>query len=302
MSDSTIGALFALGAALGFALWNLFMQRALDRGATIWQSLVVCSIAVAGVALPPLGLSVWRYGPPNLATDGLLFFAAAGLLTGGLGPLNSTLATGMIGATQTTALRLLDPFFALAAALFLMQERLSPPAVGGVMLIVIALFVLQQRPRSGDSVLRPRGRPFLVGIGLAVVASVLFTAGSLLRKLGLAIVPMPLISMGFEALVGLLVTLPFLSLPKFRAQFAGVFRSGASNLWISGLAVACASFCLNVALQKLPLPMAVTLRNTAPWWAIGLAPIILGAGNQANRQLVLSTILLSVGVILIVLW
>lgn len=302
MSGPITGALYAIGAALGFALWNLFMQRALERGATVWQSLVVGSLVISGTSLPLLGITSWQNGPPDLVTQGLIYFAAAALLTGGLGPLHSTLATGLIGATQTTALRLLDPFFALAAALFFMQEQLSPQAVGGVVLIAVALFVLQRGSGAGAVGHRFKGRSFLRGIGLAIIASVLFTAGSLLRKLGLAVVPVPLISVGFEGITGLAVTLPLLIFPGFRAQFVRVFQSGSGSLWASGFAVAGASFCLNLALQRLPLPVAVTLRNTAPWCAMALAPFILGAGNRPNRRLVGSTVLLTAGVLLILLW
>lgn len=294
MLATSVGILYALLAALGFALWNVYMQRALQRGASATACLVSLAASLAGIFLPVL---LWQYGAnqlPPLRSEGLLYFVLAGAATGTLAPFHSTQATRRIGAAQTTAIRLLDPFFAFVIGLLFLHERIAGPAIAGVCLIVLALWVLQRTQQSG-------GVPATSTAGLlfAIGASLFFTVGSTFRKAGLAVIPSPVVSVTIEGLSGLAVMLPAILFGRRWNEGRQAFDWRYRDIWLSGLSAALATLFLNMALQRLPLPVAVAVRNTSPWFALLLVPLLLGRQHKSGPLVWVSTLLLTGGMILI---
>ncbi|MFZ5817208.1 MAG: EamA family transporter [Bacillota bacterium] len=290
-----MGPLYALVAALGFALWNLYMQRALERGVSVTANLLALSGSVAAIFLP---VALWQYAQgslPPLRQEGLLPFAVVGLVTGALGPFHSTQATRRIGAAQTTAIRLLDPLFAFLIGLLFLQERVGLAPLTGVLLIMAGLWLLQGRPQDGA----PAAAGRTAGLLFALGASLLFTVGSAFRKVGMAAIPSPIVSVTAEGLTGVLVVLLATAVGRRWAEARQLFTWQARDAWLSGLSATVATLCLNLALQQLTLPVAVALRNSSPWFALLLAPLLLGSGHRSGRRAWASTLLLTLGMLLI---
>lgn len=293
------GGLYAVLAALGFALWNLFLQRALQRGAGVTGYLLALSLSIAGIFLPVALYQSWQSTLPALQPEGLLNFALAGVVTGALGPFHSTQATRRIGAAQTTAIRLLDPFFAFVVGLLFLGERIAGTAISGVLLIVTGLWLLQRSQVRADH--SEGGKPSIAGILFAIGASILFTIGSAFRKAGLSVIPSPVLSVTMEGLAGVCIVLLATVLTRRWAEVRQVFSRQHRDVWLSGLSAAAATLFLNLALQRLALPVAVALRNGSPWFALLLGPLLLGARHKAGWQVWVSTLLLTAGMILILI-
>lgn len=290
-----IGALFALTAALGFALWNLFMQRAL-RSVSVTGFLLSVPLYTTGLFLPIALWQSWQGTIPAFRPEGLISFALAGVMAGAVGPFHSALATRRIGATQTTALRLLDPFFAFVMGLLLLRERIAGTALIGVLLIVGGLWMLQ-RSQAGTA---SSGQMKLnTGILFAIGASIVFTVASMLRKIGLNVIPSPVLSVAMEGLVGLTIMVVATSVGRRWGEVKQALSWRHRDVLFSGLSAAMASLFLNLALQRLPLPVAVALRNTSPWFALLLAPLLLGVQHRAGWLSWVSTLLLTGGMLLI---
>lgn len=294
------GVLYGVLAALSFALWNIYLQRGLEKGGGARLSLFTLTLSVAAAFLPLTLWAGWLGALPPLRAAGLLWFLAAGLMTAALGPLFSAHATRRIGATGTSALRLLDPFFAFAIAALFLGERLTLGALAGIGLILVALALLQaDRRESAAGSGGGSGRA--AGVAFAAAASLTFTLGSVTRKLGLNAVPSVLVAGTGEALGGLLVLLPALAARGARGELRQAFRRERLDLWYAGGAAAIGTLFLNLALQRLPVPIAVALRNTTPWFALLLVPALIGRHQRAGRWMWASTALLTVGMLLIVL-
>lgn len=293
--DLTLGVLFAVLAALGFALWNIFLQRALERGASPRLALFTMALCLSAPMLP-LSLALgWAGELPPLTLSGTIYLVLAGVLTAAVAPFHSAQATRRIGAAQTTALRLLDPLWAFVIALLFLGDRFVLQVVFGVALIMAALGLLQlERRGGGESV--PGAR--VSGILWAVGASVLFTVGSTMRKVGMTDIPSAVLSTTVEGLTGLALVLPSVLMNGEAGQ---AFARGRRDLWFAGLASSCATLFINMALQRLSVPVAVALRNTSPWFALALVPLLLGARFKPGRWVWASTFLLTGGMLLILL-
>lgn len=296
----TMGAIYATCAAICFAFWNVFLQRALQRQGSDGTRLSLFTMAVGvTAAFVPIDLWLqWRGQLPPLRLMGVVWFLLAGLMTAGVGPFFATVATWRIGAARTAAVRLLDPFFAYAIAFLFLGESVSGPALAGVALIMVALALLQlDRADTAQTGLKP-GRG--IGLAAAVAASLCFTLGSVARKSGLLLVPSVLVSSAGEGVGGLLLVLPLL-LRDGRSLVRQAFRRESLDYWLAALGDVGGTFFLNSALAKIPVPIAVALRQTTPWFALLLLPLLLGGQQRPGHWTWISTALLTGGMLLIVL-
>lgn len=296
-TDETFGLLFAALAALSFALWNIWMQRGLDRGGSHQAALLTLAASVAGCFLPVVLLQSWTGQLPPLEPRPLAFFALSGLMTSLVAPFHAVHATSRIGAAQTTALRLLDPFFAFAIGLALLGERIGGRVTGGVVLIVVALGLLQRGRRNGPVV--ATGSHHSTGILFGLGASLFFTVGSVMRKAGLTLLPSALLSSAIEGVTGLIILVSVFLIGRQGHVFREAVRPQSRELWLSGLSGAAGTIFLNLALQRLAVPVAVAVRNTSPWFALVLVPMILGNQHRPGRLIWFSTLLLTGGMTLI---
>lgn len=300
-----IGFLYATLAALGFALWNLFMQRALHRGAGVSGYLFILSTVTAVLGVPVFLVQAGMGAHPPINAEGMIYFILGGVMVGALGPFHSTQATRRIGAAQTTSIRLLDPFFAFLIGLLFFAEAISGQVMAGVTLIVAALGLLQRSqqrpdPRAGGPGAARKG---LTGAGagllFAIGASIFFTVGSAFRKAGLQEIPSPILSVTAEGLMGMLIVGAGVTIGRRWHEVRAAFSLSQADIWLSSLSAAGATLCLNLALQSLALPIAVALRNTSPWFALLLGPLLLGARHKTGWPVWVSTLLLTLGMLLI---
>jgi drug/metabolite transporter (DMT)-like permease len=298
LASSSLAAGSAVAAAFSFALWNIFLQRGLERGASPRQALLTMGFAIAGVALPFVIWSTVQGNLPPVDPRGLAYFAGAGLMSALVAPFHTAHATRRIGAVQTTSLRLLDPFFAFGIGLLFLGEQMAGRAMGGVLLIICALGMLQLGGRQPGTGGWRTGS--MTGLLFAVGASFWFTVASVLRKGGLGLLPAPAVSVLIEGMAGIVLMLPAVLPAKHRHELKAVFTAHRLDLWFSGLGAAGGTFLLNIALQSLPVPVAVALRNTSPWFALLLVPAILGSTHRPGRWTWASTLLLTAGMLLIV--
>ena len=299
-ASTTIGALYALAAAMCFAAWNVFLQRALQRGSGDGTrlSLFTLSAGLVGVYVP-ITLGLYGLGRlPLLHPAGGIWFLVAGLLTGGAGPYLATQATWRIGAARSVVIRLLDPLFAFVIAFLFLGERVGSQPLIGVALIVLALGLLQKERTDQAQAGMKSGRG--AGFAAAVAASLCFTLGSVARKSGLLLLPSVIVSSAGEGLGGLLIVLPVV-LRGGRGLLRDALKRENRDYWLASLGNIGGVFCLNSALQRVPVPVAVAVRNTSPWFALLFVPLVLGMHQRPGRWTWLSTALLTGGMLLIVL-
>lgn len=292
------GIVQSLIAALAFAIWGLYLQRAMQRGASGTSGGVLTATLLVVCYLP---IAAWRlYSgvplPPGAAVG---YFMGAGTVTVFLGALVTSHAVLRIGAAHTAAVRLLDPFFALVIAALFLGERVSLRGVLGIALLVAALGLLHAHTEGGTGA----GVRRAAGIGLlfAVASSLAFTIGSVARKAGLILYPYPEIApvlIGLAGLVGSAGSSVFSGTPG--RTFAAVTGPPARDLWLSSVAGTIGTWFMLSALAVAPVPVVVSVRNLSPWFALFLAPLILRRPLRITGSTLVSFALLTAGMLLVV--
>lgn len=292
------GALFAILAAISFAFWNIFLQRGLQKGGSPRSLLfILCATLIAFMG-PVVGWQYWRGLLPPWRPEALVWFMVAGVLTVTVGSFFASKATLRIGAAGVAAVRLLDPLFAFIIAFIFLGERLSGQALGGVMLIVAALGLLQLDQGGGAASGVKSGRA--LGLVAAVAASLTFTVGAIARKSGLVLMSAPTIAALGEGLGGLLAFLIMVA-GGSRGGVRESLRREAVDFWWAGVAMVFGTLFVNMALQRVAVPVGVALRNTSPWFVLLFVPLLFGRQQRPGRWVWASTALLTVGMLLIVL-
>lgn len=296
------GVLCATAAALVYALWNIYLQRGLIAGASNAGALYIAGLSRIVGLLPLLAVAIVQGTAPPLRWQSILLAVVAGLLTGTLGQLFTAVATRLIGAATSLSLRLLDPVFALIIGFAMLGDTIGGWAVGGIGFVIAALAVLQQgggRKHAAGQAPPPRG------IAAAVAASVSFTAGNAVRKAALALMPSPVVLSVVEGPVTLASAITGLLRERRAHAEPGALRRtlrsllGNRDLWISGLASTAGSLLMNIALQHIPLSIAMALRNLSPWFALVLVPLLVRDGRRPGGRLWVSTALLTAGMLMI---
>lgn len=292
------GIIQSLAAALAFAIWGIYLQRAMQRGASGTSGGVLTGVLLIVCYLP---IALWRLrtGVPLPSAAAVGYFMGAGSVTVFLGALVSSHAVLRIGAAHTAAVRLLDPFFALVIAALFLGERVSLRGVAGIALLVGALAVLHAHTEgeSGAGVRRAVG----VGLLFAVASSVAYTIGSVARKAGLVVYPYPEIAPVLIGLAGLIGGAGSSLFTRARRRvFAAIVGPPARDLWLSSAAGTAGTWFMLAALAVAPVPVVVAVRNLSPWFALFLAPLILGRPLRITLPTLLSFVLLTAGMLLVV--
>ena len=135
-----MGELFAILSALLFAAANITVSRGAnlqsqDNGA--FMSIVLTAL-LSGV------MYAWAYtskGVPAITSAGMYWFAAAGLLTVFLGRVLVYASVQYLGAVRASAVKRLNPFFAVLLAVLILGEPLSGGLVVG-MAFIFSSFIL----------------------------------------------------------------------------------------------------------------------------------------------------------------
>ena len=199
-----MGEWFALASALCFAISNITVVRGVQRGAddngAFLSLLLTAAISAAGWLWTS---AVHGYAPVTLR--GLLWLAAAGVFTAFIGRVFLYASIQRLGAVRASAVKRLNPFFAVLLGLFVLHEPLSGQLVWGALLIVASFGLLVQAQWPGAAVAGTppgaAGARLNLGYVYGPLSALGYALGYLMRKAGLQDTPDPF----FGAMVGTLV-------------------------------------------------------------------------------------------------
>jgi len=222
------GDLFALLSAACFSIANVTIVRGAAAGDDdngVFVSLLLTT-AIAALGWVSFG---WVNGFPAVTPLALAWFAGAGVLTAFIGRVFGYATVQHLGAMRASALKRLNPFFAVALGVGVLGERLNGATVAGMLLIVasFAVLVLGGSARSHAVRAAAAGRRLLeIGYIYGPLSALGYATGYLLRKMGLAETPDAFLG----AMVGTLVgALTFVLVGLGNARYAAAVRSTFSR-------------------------------------------------------------------------
>lgn len=148
----TSGTLYALGAALSFALYTIGSKRAMKNitplvfnTISIFFGLIALTIFIA--------LSGDRIIPPAYLwqnSGALLAMLYLGILVSGVGYISFMTAIKQLGATTASFIFILKPAVAMVLAIIFLSEQLSLSLIAGMILVISGLaIILWEKKRKG---------------------------------------------------------------------------------------------------------------------------------------------------------
>lgn len=285
----TLAILFAfasaacLGAGVVTAQFGLRTVEPLSGAA-----ISVPSFTLLFLVLSPLLLHeepvVWR-AVPIFAAVGLVFPAILTLLT--------FASNSALGPVVTSALGNLAPLFAVALAVLVLQEPLTPFQFAGLVIAVVgAVIITITRPRDFGSwrtwaLLLPLGGALLRGIVPPVV------------KIGLEIWPSPL----WACLIGYIVSSTVvLIVQRLRkgSFIAEAPRSGRLWFALTGIFNGMSALALFAAVRNGPITLVAPLVAIYPLVTVALSGLVL-KHVRITARIVAGTLLTIAGVVLVLM-
>lgn len=233
------GDALALASATCFAVSNVTIARgarpdAEDNGAFV--SLLITT-AISGAGWIAIGLA---RGFEPVTSRALLWFAGAGVLTAFVGRVFFYASVQHLGAMRSSALKRLNPFFAVVLGIVVLGEQLSAGMTIGMLLLLasFAALVAGGRPPAASVADSAPARSFVARFGYAygIVSALGYSSGYLLRKMGLEEAHDALLGTMVGCMVGALL---FVATAAFNRDYARAVRAtfARPNPWLIGAGV-----------------------------------------------------------------
>jgi len=275
----------ALGSALCGALATILIQRGLQRSnfyAGAWINVVVGALAAwsATLLIVPWQSYTWRAVP---------YFVFSGVVGTAGGRLFRVLAIQKVGAPVAAAVNNLAPLVATGLAILLLGEHVTPPILGGTLVIVAGTILLSLSGRYVGFRARDLAYPF--------VAASCFGTVAIVRKLGLSAAG-PLFDAAINVTAALVASTTFVA----ASGNLGSLRCDRRSLaWFIGGGIAENSgvFLVLLALGGGNVSVVIPLAGTAPLFVLGLAYLFPVETGKLNWRVLAGVILIVLGVALL---
>lgn len=269
-----MGEWLALGSALCFALSNVAVVRGARRGGGDNGAFLSLLLTAAIAGLGWLATSA-LHGAAPITWRGVLWLAAAGVFTAFIGRVFLYASIEHLGAIRASAVKRLNPFFAVLLGVAVLGEQLSGNAVWGALLIVASFGLLVQAQwRSATTTSAPaRLNP---GYFYGPLSALGYALGYLMRKAGLQDTPDPF----FGAMVGTLVgALLFVVAARWSEPYRRAVRATwrRPNPWLYGAGVmgSFGQILYFAALNASPMSKVALVASMEVFITIGLSLLFL---------------------------
>jgi drug/metabolite transporter (DMT)-like permease len=314
-----VGELLALLSACCFAAANVTIvrgARSRDNGAFLS---ILMTAAIAGV--------VWMYGGlrtgwPQVNAVGMIWFAAAGVLTIFIGRVFLFASVQHLGAVQASAVKRLNPFFSVLLGVLVLGEPFDSTMMIGMLLIFSSFGVLlkQSMAPTSRSVTAGNARPTprssgsesaaqswaakLAGLGVfyGPVSALAYATGYVARKQGLTALPDPAFGTMFGSVVGAIF---FVLAARFVDSYRHAVRNALTTFspWLFAAAVlsSMGQLLYFTALSYSTISRVALISSMEVFVTIFLTVAIFRSREQLNAPVLLAACLGVAGTAFIVL-
>lgn len=275
------GVLLPLTGAVLLAGQALLVRLATRRG-TVTEVLVFM-LLVNVVLLVPLA-AVLSYPDYGLTLRSMLAFVAAGLVGTVFGRLALFTGIQRVGASRAEPVKASNPLFAAVIAVLVLNERMTPEHVLGVVLIVVGVAIISWEQASGPETDELGST---AGLAFPLLAALCFAVEPTVAKLGL--------DEGTPVFVGLAIkttaaTVGYLGYLRWRGTLPtpGSF-SGEELPWYAAAGLANTAFlvALYASLAVAPVVLVAPLVQASPLFVVVLSYVFLQDIERVTARLAL---------------
>lgn len=289
-----------LGVATGFffALTSVGGKLASKGGATASQTtlmtLVVSTPFFALLLLVPgqmpTAAVIWNW-------QAIFYFVAAGLLSSIVARIMYFSAVDLVGPSRLNQLVATDSLFALAVAAVLVGERVTWVAMAGIGLITLGVFMISSE-RNGSGRAADR-QAQLKGVAFGLGCAALYAFRNTFIRMGLDLAPSPAWGAAVGNTVSLAVYLVYLQFGTGLRSALPRGRAAVKWTFVVGLAYCGAWLTMFYALQGTQVALLTALKNTAPFFSMALAWLLIGKEERLNLRILASGATIVAGVLLV---
>ncbi len=294
--------LAALSAAFFFAVADIFLKRGLQFTSPTMAPLITAPVQWILFT----GICLYTGAFAELKTAAVPWFMAAGFMNSVSFLSLFLLAIRRIGVARAAPLKGCSPIFTAVFAFVILGEKLAVPQYLGIALAVAGLFVITSedwgkgpRPTGNPAVDRASGDgdPPAAGAGsakvgslMSILAGVALGIGAVLVKIGLAIMPSPLLAAWIGSSVAVLF-FPFLALCFPMGERRRIRLGALPWLMPAGAMAGTAIYSLIFAIHLGEVSIVTTLYQTSPLMVLVLTMIFLRRWERVTPRVVLGALL-----------
>ncbi len=297
--DTYSGHALALLSALSFAAANLFVARTTVSGGDKGVMFSICvTVAMSGLLWLAIEAGSTRVEMTPGAWLGVIWFAVAGLFAMVFGRSLVFESIRRLGVPRASAVKRLNPFFAVLLAGLILAEPLTAVDKLGMAAIAVAfgLLIGESFRGSGGIDTAPPATAYLFGI----FGALSYAFAYVLRKLGLELLPAPALGTLVSAVTGLAV---FMALSIVSGRYRGYLGNVVSHLdrWIVGAAimVSIGQILLFAALALAAVSTVVMIASLEIFFSIFLSVVVLRSERTPSAAVLGAAGLAMIGVVLV---
>ena len=282
-----IPEIIAIWSAMGWAVDSILVRFGLYKSNIFAAMLMSYAVSIT---------CVWTY---LIATTSLEFLASPAiiyyLISGCMQPLfaRALFYEGItrIGVARAGPLRGIEPLFAAAIAVLVLNEEPGLQVYLGTLLIVGSLWLISgQQPHDA----KWRVIDALLPISAALISAISQT----LRKQALKIIPDPFVAVAIVTTVSLILLLGFVFGTDRGQQFR--MNRASFGFFLAAALVATAAQIANfIALGRGQMAVIIPLLNTTPLFSVFFSALFLRKIETVNLRIVCGALLMVGGVVLI---
>ncbi len=288
-----MSSLFALLSAAFFA-GNALCVRLGLRGSTAATATII-SIATNISAL--WLVSAVRGSLSHLLTPAAPVFLLAGMFAPALARLTYYESINLIGVARAATISNTTPIFSAILAVPILGEDLTWRIAAGTVLIVLGV-ALAVRQEEGSASAGGTGRGLGTGALLALNTAVMASISFMLRKIGLRLLPDPVLGAALTVTGSLVVLVPYITARRKREPLR-VVQSSLVWLVAGGLLTTGGFLAYYLALNLGDVVRITPLSNTTPLFAVALLYTFRQV-EQVTASTALGAVLAVAGVLLVV--
>jgi drug/metabolite transporter (DMT)-like permease len=320
-----MGEIYAFMSAIGFALANVMIKKGTTKNSKNNGAFlsVILTTLIAGIFFIGLGLS---RGWAVLNLEGILFFMLAGIFTAFLGRNLLYSSIQHLGAVRSTAVKRLNPFFAVILAILILNETMTFTLFIGMILIFFSFGILihesyrskqakeQDIYELGDSnaIETSLGiikktiillRQFVsIGYFFGLVSAFCYSLGYVARKYGLKEIP----DSFFGALLGsgvgaVCFVLMALFQERYRIIVSSTFKQFQPWLFTAGIMTSLGQILYFLALYHIEVSRVALIASIEIIFTIFLSAWVFKTFENLNITVITASIISMLGAAIITL-
>lgn len=317
LSGDIMGSFYALICAFFWGVSNVYTRKGnqedvMDRHMGLFISLFV------NLVINLVAITVYMIAKKSITLNvkGLLIFGAAGLLNSFIGRWFLFSSIAIIGASRAGTLKMTSPVFTVLAGLMILGEVINKVAFIGIIVILFGVLLITYETGNRHKDTQSEENTFVcgdvvtlksinlkkthIGIILGILSGLTFGTGNLFRKIGLGVLPNPIVGFLTGSIVAVGSSVIYhIAQGKGHKLILALRHCWNSSYMIVGVFSSLAVFSMFFSLQTTPISIASSIAAAEPLFTMCVSLLLEGKKEKLGIKTFASALIIPIGVYLL---